>query len=386
MNFVFVVDKYKPVTSSNAVCMINIMRELKKNNHNVKLIAIYEGSTDYGEFDCKYVQPVETKDKTLFEYLKCFFVYSRYNKGLVKNYYDAIVEIDKEIGIDYLVCAHNLYEAIKAGQQVKKYNKKIKCIGYFLDALSEAEIVNKKFNLKEWIVIQTLKKETKQIIKDLDIILIPEYWKGEYSKKMCFVGKNVKFVGLPNLTEEKLPSNVSKDKIEIVYCGYLNRNIRGVECIKDFSRLLDINKNIEIHFYSKGKEEELNEFCNKYPNNVFLHGYVDRATLEKVLQDANYFLNISNRVTNYVPGKLFEYLSYAKPIINYQYIDNDPTMVYINKYDLSYNLVDGKDTDINDFNRFIEENKFATLDYENVKETFKECLPTYSIKLMLEEI
>ena len=59
----------------------------------------------------------------MFEYLKCFFVYSRYNKGLVKNYYDAIVEIDKEIGIDYLVCAHNLYEAIKAGQQVKKYNK-----------------------------------------------------------------------------------------------------------------------------------------------------------------------------------------------------------------------------------------------------------------------
>ncbi len=171
-----------------------------------------------------------------------------------------------------------------------------------------------------------------------------------------------------------------------MYCGYLYRTIRGVECIKDFSRLLDINKNIEIHFYSKGKEEELNEFCNKYPNNVFLHGYVDRATLEKVLQDANYFLNISNRVTNYVPGKLFEYLSYAKPIINYQYIDNDPTMVYINKYDLSYNLVDGKDTDINDFNRFIEENKFATLDYENVKETFKECLPTYSIKLMLEEI
>lgn len=382
MNFVFVVGGYMPVPSSNTVCMINIMRELKKNNHNVRLIAINDGCTDPGEFDCKYVQPAETKKKTFFEYLKCFFVYSRYNKGLVKNYYDAIVEIDKEIGIDYLVCVHSGYEAIKAGQKAKKYNKKIKCVGYYLDA---AEGVIEKLTLKERIVLHTLKKDTKQLIKDLDLILIPEYWKGEYSNNMCFVGKNVKFVGLPNLTEEKLPSNVCKDKIKIVYCGYLYKTIRGVECIKDFSRLLDINKNIEIHFYSKGKEEELNEFYKKYPNNVFLHGYVDRATIEKVLQEANYFLNISNRVTTYVPGKLFEYLSYAKPIINYQYIDNDPTMIYINKYDLAYNLIDGKDTDINDFNRFIEENKFATLDYENVKEAFKECLPTHSIKLMLEE-
>lgn len=383
MNFVFILEKYLPIPSSNTVCMLNIMNELKKNNHNVRFVAINECESVQNDENCKYVSNKKMKKFTFLEKIKAFFKFSSYSKELVSDYYNTVMEMHSATPIDYLVCVHNIYESVKVGQLIKKHNKTIKCLVYYLDApgemISKSDFIGK-------VVVRTLKTEIKKFVKSFDLVFIPEYWNKSYCKQMKFIGKNVKAIGLPNLSENIIQSKLSRNKIKIVYTGQFYDTIRGVEFIKVFSKLLDINTDIELHFYSKGQEDKLQAFAKSYPNNVILHGYVGRNEIQIALKEANMFLNVSNRLATFVPGKLFEYLSYAKPIINYQYIDNDPTIAYINKYDLCYNIIDGQAVDIDNLNNFIEENKFAIIDYENVRSSFASCLPTYSINLIVGEI
>jgi hypothetical protein len=63
--------------------------------------------------------------------------------------------------------------------------------------------------------------------------------------------------------------------------------------------------------------------------------------LTEKIAEADVLVNIGNLVSTMVPSKIFEYMSYGKPIISTFDIENEPSAEYLCNYPLSI-LLDGK--------------------------------------------
>ena len=70
-------------------------------------------------------------------------------------------------------------------------------------------------------------------------------------------------------------------------------------------------------------------------SNITLHDWISVDELEVIMGKADGFLSISEINGKQVSSKIFEYMSYGKPIIHIYYVDDDINLKYLSRYDNS---------------------------------------------------
>ena len=106
----------------------------------------------------------------------------------------------------------------------------------------------------------------------------------------------------------------------------------------------ELLKDCSLDFYSAGNGVET---VTKATENIALKVWVDKIRLEKAYIEANSFMSIAERNGKQMSSKIFEYMSYGKPIIHIYYVD-DVNLRYLKQYskalrveasveDISYN-------------------------------------------------
>ena len=160
------------------------------------------------------------------------------------------------------------------------------------------------------------------------------------------------------------------------------------------NQLLEIFKKIEnspkrvLHLYTRGAEaDRIAAMANKEKLNVRIHGYVDAATLESIMATADVIVSL--KTSGQISAKIFECMSYGKPIVHFSGQKNDPDVYYLEKYILG-NIVkmyeEPQECVPNKLVQFLENSAGKQVDPTELKKAFETSTPEYSAERIAEEI
>lgn len=404
--YLFIVTE---IESANGICCLNVMNEIKKEGNEVYCITNYDGEKTYKKNEINFftVKPrlnyvfnrlsrkIENKFlRRLF--LMCITLINKFKLLLsvgtwplispLYSYriYRMAKKIVKEYNIDCIIPVYSQIDTLIAANIIKKNNDNIVYIPYFLDALSGG--YGPRMFSDNWVINRGLKWE-KKLLSNADIIIMMESVRNYYDKikdKISYYDK-IFFVDLPLLNEVNLKNGKKKDNnIIILYAGSLPSGIRNPEYfINLFSRIK--SKNINLYFIGTKDCEIINNAALK-DNRIKIIGKIPYDEVSEYEECADILLNIGNTNENMTPSKIFEYMSYKKPIISTCPIENEPCINYLNKYKLTYFVKEYGDVDIDkdayDLENYILNTYNKRADYKDIVVNFEKNIPNYTSKII----
>ncbi len=363
-----ITDKYLPSPTSNGACVEELVGA--DIDDEIFVLAIYaqpNQKVDEKNFCCDCQIKQSPKLMRLFSFCQ--------SPDIVKKITDNAKKIIDANNIDTVICVYRPVESLVAGIKLKRlYKKKIKVVSCFFDNFQETIFTNKyKLKILHFNEARLLRK----LHKSFDGLLLLKYYK-ETFKKILGTEEKLHYIGIPNLV---CPNNHQKtrdnDKKILVYAGSFYDKVRNPD--KPLEYLYALCKgftNLEMHFYSWGCEDVVKKWQLELGDKLILHGKVDAQIASAAINDADILLNIGNDLPAQVPGKLFEYFSTGKPVINWCFRDDDPAMQEYKKYN-NILLINSVDRSIKEDIKFL--NSAEVLDFKEIREKFKEFTPEYLI-------
>lgn len=281
-----------------------------------------------------------------------------------RNTYDFIIPIYTQI-----------YPLIAVHLLRKKYND-FKFIPYFLDSLSGGPIPKVLTNKRK---IKLGLQWERKILKNADIIIMMMSSKDHqhrYNYNQSYY-ERIKFLDIPMLKMINNARSFAHQEGEmtyLVYVGTLPFSLRnpmyGLEILSGL-------RNINIKMIGPIPEKrEYIEFCDSHPN-ITLVGEVGHDKVEEFIRCADILLNFGNNFAGMVPSKIFEYISYGKPILSFSPSNEDPSIGYLEKYNNACIVREweNRDENISIVCNFISMRERNIICSDEIKDAFKLNMP-----------
>lgn len=200
-------------------------------------------------------------------------------------------------------------------------------------------------------------------------------------------GKSVSFEQVRDLFKEASPTAITGilaksawGGVKLLFAGALIKGYVEAADVCRFMSETSLAEYIHIDFYSAGNGcLEDNEFPALDIHN---HGWVSHPELEEALEKADILLNIAEKDGKQISSKLFEYMSYGKPIIHFYYKDADVNLRYLRNYPLALCICNAglSDEDRAMAEKWILNVKNLRVPMEVVESVFKEMTPAYVVE------
>ncbi len=401
MKILFILGAYKPRASANGLCASNVIEHLKRQGHTVTVLANHTIGCDQHEIEngMEVYRVKQRLSLRLKEYgtvfadrrpitarlasglaavinkLQLFImspVWPRVSLGTIRRFKSAAMALQKQYDFDAVVSVYTPIETLLAGYELKKAYPKIKYIPYFLDSLSGG--YGPRYFTQKRIIHRGLRIE-KQIFPQADMIVAMKSsqehqlkYNGEYREKIVFLD-------IPMLTRaEELPNfPVPKQKpYKFLFVGSISRNIRDPKTLIDALACMD-NGDIVCEFV--GNIDCIEAFSGLKQimgERLIFTGYIHHDQLAEKIAGANVLLNVGNLISTMVPSKIFEYMSYLKPVISTYDIEDEPSAKYLSQYPLAL-LLSGKDKPESNAQKiveFLENIQSKQVDYKTLEDQF----------------
>ena len=111
------------------------------------------------------------------------------------------------------------------------------------------------------------------------------------------------------------------------------------------------------------------------------HGRVGIEEVHLAMAQADVLMTIGNNSDSEVPSKLFEYLSFGKPIIHFYFSDHDEYLSYLDRYPRSLAVKIGgafeHEDAISRITSFCLDGTHEEISMESVHQNFRECTPAF---------
>ena len=163
--------------------------------------------------------------------------------------------------------------------------------------------------------------------------------------------------------------NNNNIKNNIVYTGAFYEVIRDPIPILDIFNEVNLNYDIDIYYICNKKlNKRIIEKVKSIKPKINLYRNANKLECNKAIQKAKILLNIGNKTSNQTPSKVFEYISYGKPILNFYYDENDTSYKILKRYKLAINFKIGSD-DINKIKESLQKD-YENIDFSEIKKEF----------------
>ena len=230
------------------------------------------------------------------------------------------------------------------------------------------------------------KRMLPKLLQEQDMVLTTPFIRKALEDRS--IEANYREVGFPMLTENpKVPTDADipmpKEKINLLFTGWLYADIRSPQFFLDIARHLD--ERFRIVFMGKECDllRERFDFDTKaevvtlpnQPYNIALNA----------MADADILINIGNSVPVHMPSKTLEYINARKPMVNFHKLPDCPTLHYTRRYPLCLNIFEEGAPDVLTIDRFIRfcaDNRGKTAPAPNISE----CTPNHIARVILDEI
>jgi hypothetical protein len=306
----------------------------------------------------------------------CFFIFSIKIETLL---FKIIIEkLNHKHFFDFIVGISNPFDFAFTISLLKGKFKKVL---YQLDPHS-AKFIKSKFFLKE-------QKRELLLIKKSDIIFVPP---GNYEFLVNGLGQSY----IKKIVKLELPIFVpqfynfkkrASSELFLCFMGSLNFNIRNPIKVFEFFEFIKIPK-LKFKLYGTGLPLKIqNELKNKFPF-LFFYDYLEQDKLFSIVKKCDFLINIGNNENYHFPSKLFEYISFFKPIINFTKFKDDISVHYLHLYQNYLILFEGDSFENNEkkFNSFINSKNRNSFEIQNTIFNFQEFMPSNVSKKFIKEI
>ena len=288
------------------------------------------------------------------------------------RFYKKAKELVEKEEFDAIVSIYTPVDALLGGYFIKKKFPEIKYIPYFLDSMSGG-YGPKQFS-KERTIKRGLRIESK-VFEEADKIVLmksSEEHQMKYNSRFCdkFI-----FLDIPMLSEpEEIIAESNQDAtVKLLFVGSLSANVRNPETL--ITALENIgNDNISCEFVGNITcKDKFNNLKKLYGDRLILTDFINHDDLLEKIAQADILINVGNLISTMVPSKIFEYMSYGKPIISTFDIENEPSKKYLEKYPLALLLSknDCAGDNAQKIQEFIKDTAKKRVVFEEVENVFR---------------
>ncbi|QGQ48269.1 glycosyltransferase family 4 protein [Metabacillus sediminilitoris] len=413
MHIVFIVGNYYPYYSAVGNCVGNVADELAKGNkvtvicqknfneqadvevfNKQKIIRVATRENNVREILSSKINTEKGFKKKIYKVLQGTYKVSRVikttfsrvtlRKELVNSYLDTLYNIQEPI--DLIIPACMPFESVIAACKFKSQYQysEVQIIPYLFDNFVDNESLHRtKINMKLKRKKHLLLEE--DMLKNTSSILIMNQLREHFSLEFPNFEDKLVVVEHPLLKQYSEDPVENKGSIELIYAGSFYKKIRDP---KYFLKVVDNALsciNATIHLYTFGNCNEIIEKYSKMDKPILNHGKVSTEKAYKELNKANILIAVGNSNNKQVPSKIFEYLSFGKPIIYFYSNPNDTNLEILNKYPLSLCLKQDDDKfedNVKLFVEFCDKHKYSHISYEVVEKLFKDATPKYTAEII----
>ena len=393
MKILYILGAYKPRASANGICSDNVLQELVAQGNDVTVIAnrLYD-CPEFSEENGLKIHRIKPK----FSYWLSDWAKENNNALLMKaatiinklklmamsfswpfvsplytyRFYKKAVRLYKKEPFDKVIAVYTPVDSLLAGYKLKKKFPEISFFPYFLDSLSGG--YGPQFFSKEKIIKRGLKIEKKVFPLAEKIIVMKSSeshqlnYNEEFKDKLCFLD-------IPTLKKKRLiRDKADRGSIKLLFVGTLSANVRNPDTLINAIEHIP-NENIVYEFVGNVScKERFSRLINSLGNRLIFTDFVNYDKLEDKITEADILINIGNSVSTMVPSKIFEYMSYGKPIISTYDIDDEPSKAYLEKYPLAL-LISGKDSpeeNAEKIIKFVNEKIGERVEFEELTQLF----------------
>ncbi len=364
-------DRIPPEHSATGKIAYNIAKELAKNNEvflvcltsneresNLEKLNIVFCLDRYGKY--QKMAKIAYKKKgvpKLFYKVRCklYYAFAR-RKGLfdVSEHKKILLEkcdciIHKE-NINTIISVSNPFDCHSIAYRLKKNNPELDWYAHMMDSNRNNAV--KTGNRKDEITV--LSGARKVFI--MPALLQDEEFCKDFKDKLVVIN-------LPIIPVDKeYKKNIKTDKIVFTFVGMFYNEIRNPGRLLEL--FLKLPDNYILRLHSRGCNELVNEYKSVLGNRLEPLGYVSDDALNKSIRSSDVLINIGNTVSNQVPSKVYEYIAYGKPILNFYQNKNDISIMHLAKYSLCMTLDYNSNIKLTDITDWVEKNKGKNMDFE----------------------
>lgn len=400
---VFVGD-YDPTPSPNTNCINAILEEF--NNwevtivstcykkimegievlDNKKIIRIFDKQSAWLASEAMFLpKSIDKSIKHIFDYLYSKIQFpdkKRYLRKKTKWVFENL----KGDTFDLIISVSLPFSCNVIAEKYKESHPHVMWFVYLLDPFFNNKNIQKHNILYRKKALQL----EKRIYTKCDyIISMPEIkiW-SEYSNKVLRTG-------IPLLCNncEKQELGETKKKYG-VFSGGLLKDIREPEPVLSIFKKYfnDCNTDCQLRIFTKiggYYENALRKYEKETKYKIKCEGFISREELQGVLQNASFLVNIGNKVFEQTPSKIFEYMSYGKPIIHFYWDEKDTSIPYLNCYPniLMIDVNDSLESNVSKISVFLCK-RMESVRFEDLIKSKKLlcCVPKYTAELIKERI
>lgn len=405
MKILFILGTYLPKPSPNGICVEKVANELvqhgnkvvclcSKNHYDKEYHEIINGVDIYRvkanrlnnlseQLQLKGGNVSRILSGSIIYYLKLISLLLKPFwpldfSGRSGRLYRKAKSLHKKYMFDRVICVHKPLHSLIVGSRLKEEYPEIKYVPYFLDSLSggfKERLYSDRANLK-----RKIKCEDKYL-KNADIVIAMESSRRHHEQNSSGKDyyKKIVYLDIPLMMKLEL-YNVStqSDRINIVFGGLLNYPYRNIlyliEIIKNIHR-----KDIMITFIGKTNRVDIfKKAIEELGNQIQYIDYMPHDEYIPFLKKADFLLNMGVTTPSAISGKIFEYMSYGKPIISTYSIDNEACLPYLKKYPVAL-MLDEREPDIEKqakiLSEFIDTFRNYRINPEELNEVFYKNTP-----------
>ena len=172
----------------------------------------------------------------------------------------------------------------------------------------------------------------------------------------------------------------------MLYIGSIPAHIRNPE---PFLKVFQQTKNERYRLSIVGTStcgEVLSEYAES-DSRIVLYDPISHDEAMKRVADAAILVNLGNNIKEMTPSKIFEYMSYGKPIISTMPISDEPSASYLRQYPSSY-LLEYKDIDYEveevKMEEWIDKSIDKRIDFSSIETLFLRNTPAHFCDAVIE--
>jgi glycosyltransferase involved in cell wall biosynthesis len=300
------------------------------------------------------------------------------------RFYKKAKQIYEQRPYDMIITVYSQIDTLIAGYLIKNRYPNVKFSPYFLDSLSGG--YGPKIFSSKWTIKRGMKWE-KILLRHADLIIAMQSSKAhhiKYSMNQDYYEKII-FLDIPLLVNNQCSINnsnnniLSEGTINFVYVGSIPCHIRNPKYILEvFSRLNIGDCTFTIIGTNTCPDVFIKAVGISGKNKIRVLDPKPHNEIISILNQADFLVNIGNNLNTMVPSKIFEYMSFGKPIISTSSISDDPSKEYFKTYPLSV-LIDEDwnkmDQNVSKVESFVNDNLNKIINVEGVQQVMYENTP-----------